>query len=1133
MKRFTAKCLILFGIICIFSASRAYAQATATVQISGVVKDPSGASVAGAVVTATQTQTGFSRSVTTGADGSYILNPLPLGEYQLQVRKEGFTTYVQNGIILQVNTNPAINVRLQLGAVSEEVRVSANAAMVETHHTAVSQVIEQQRIVGLPLNGRQATDLILLSGASASSPHHDMISSKNYPTSTTIAVAGGQGNSNNYLLDGADNNDAFSNVNLPYPFPDALQEFSVQTSSESAKYGLHPGGVVNVVTKSGTNRFHGDAFEFLRNGAVNARNFFASAADTLKRNQFGGTIGGPILHDKLFFFGGYQGTRNRQAPPTTLVHVLTPAAVSGDFSTLESSTCLSKPRTLKNPFVGGTYTNNFIDPATWDTAAVNLLKFEPVSTDPCGALRIGIPNNDDEDQEIGRVDWLQSHKQSVFVRYFITDYRLPPVFLNSDLLTTRNPGELDRSQSAVLGDTYIFSPNVVNSFHATFSRLRINRGPAPNLISPAALGVNMTDLVPNFIDITVSSHYDIGCGTCSPGHFNDNSWQITDDVTWTHGAHEIAYGGELIHNQLNELSNFKSNGEFTFNGTFTGDPIADLVLGLPSDFTQGEAEQENWRQTYFGLYLQDNYRVNQRFTVLAGLRWEPYLPTADKLHRGNLFELPAFEAGQKSNIYNNSPLGLFFHGDPGIPNAYTNGHWGDFDPRLGIVWDPQGNGRQTIRSGYGIFFDQPEIFLFDRFADSSPWGSSIDFVPGFTQSVRGFSDPYNGFTGGNPFGGNNPNAAITFPPTANQFFPSEGVYINLPRSVRPTYMQQWDLLYQRQFGGNWMISAGYLGNKTTHIWIGTEQDPAQFLTLAQCATVGISSSNCQTTKSTNQRRTLDLLGQQLFPTGFPAGSGINPGAAYSTIALLDDGDNAEYNAMLLTANHRLSQNFTILADYTYSHCIDEGDFSAEIAGPNYQNPSNRNASRGNCQFDHRHVFNASLVADMPTFQRKRAKWFLNGWETGWIFNARSGDWFNPSTGTDQSLTGVGQDRPDVVANPLAGSCPPPKGSTTPIPVGSPGCWFNTSAFAPNALGTFGNTGRDSLQGPGSWDIDMDVAKTFPVRENQRLELRGEAFNVFNHTRFDDPQGSLKSSNFGQITGAADPRILQVAVKYIF
>jgi len=1117
--------LVLMGLL----ASRSHAQETATVQISGVVTDPTGAAIAGVRVTVTEVQTGFLRSTTTSNDGSYLLTLLPVGHYQIEAKANGFSTYLQRGIILTINTNPTVNIVLQVGTMAQTVEVQADASMVETHQTAISQVMEQRRIVDLPLNGRQATDLILLSGASAPTAHGDMVSSKNYPTSVTISVAGGQGNGNNYLLDGSDNNDAFSNVNLPFPFPDAMQEFSVQTSSQSAQYGLHPGSVVNVVTKSGTNQFHGDVFEFLRNGAVNATNFFAKSVDTLKRNQFGGTIGGPIVHNKLLFFGGYQGTRLRQAPPTTLVHVLTPQAMSGDFSTLESQTCtgVTGGRALNNPS-GGKFAGDFIDPKTWNAQAVNLLKLVPVSSDPCGVTRIGIPNIEDEDQFIGRVDWLQSSKHTVFGRYFLTDLRNPATFDGSNILTTTQPGVLPRSQTVALGDTYNFTPTSINTLHLTFSRLRINRGPAPNLINPTQLGVNIDSLVPNFVNMSVSSHFDVGCGTCSPGHFNDNSWQVADDVVFVRGNHELAFGGEVIHNQLNELSNFKSNGQFTFNGTFTGDPIADLVLGIPSDFTQGDAEQENWRQTYYSLYVQDNYRLSRRLTLIGGIRWEPFLPTVDKFGRGNHFDLSAFQAGTKSTIYANSPIGLFFKGDPQTPDAYTNRRLADFDPRIGIVWDPTGSGRQSIRAGYGIFYDEPEIFYFDRFADSAPFGSSID-IP---SPAGGFTNPYQGFPGGSPF-------PLPFPPTSSQTFPTAGVYINLPTNVRPTYVQQWNLAYQRQVGQDWLFSVGYLGNKTTHLWLGTEQNPAIFIPgesaastgCAKDKTTGLFPNSC--TGNTNKRRELSQLGQQLFPTGFPAGSGVNPGSLYSTIALLNDGVNAEYNALLVTANHRFSQNFTVLANYTYSHCIDGGDFTGELAGPNFQNPADPGADRANCGFDRRHTFNASLVAQMPRFQRNMERLLFSGWEGTAIFTAESGGWFNLTTGTDQSLTGVNNDRPNLVGNPNSGSCAPPKGQTTGAPVGTLACWFNATAFVANSPGTFGNVGRNALVGPARWDMDAGIVRSFRVRESQNLQMRFEAFDVFNHPRFQNPQGSLKSSQFGQITGADDPRILQLAVKYVF
>ncbi|MGH9353294.1 MAG: carboxypeptidase regulatory-like domain-containing protein, partial [Terriglobia bacterium] len=430
----TLALLLLLG----SGAASLWAQAVASAQISGLVTDPSGAAVPNANVIATQTDTGVVRTTLSGPDGTYVLPNLPVGPYRLEVRANGFNTYLQTGILLQVSNTVAINVTLHVGQVNQQVQVSANASMVQTDSTSVAQVIDQRRILDMPLNGRQATQLILLSGAATNTlpANQDLQGSKTYFSSQTVSVAGGQANGTNYLMDGGDNNDAFSNIDLPFPFPDAIQEFSVQTNSLSARYGLHPGAVVNVVTKSGTNQYHGDAFEFVRNGAFNARDFFAATQDTLRRNQFGGTIGGPIKKDKVFGFFGYQGTRIRTAPPQSIAFIPTQAALNGDFSQLESATCQSshKARTIVNPVTGQPFLNDFVTPSLFNQQALALLKYLPVSGNSCGEATYAIPSPQNEDQYIGRVDWNQSTKDALFGRYFIANYNNPPVFDNNLLL---------------------------------------------------------------------------------------------------------------------------------------------------------------------------------------------------------------------------------------------------------------------------------------------------------------------------------------------------------------------------------------------------------------------------------------------------------------------------------------------------------------------------------------------------------------------------------------------------------------------------------------------------------------------------------------------------------------------------
>ena len=470
-----------------------FAQASigAVAQITGSVSDPTGAVVSGAEVKVNQTETGFTRAAVTGADGTYVLPNLAIGPYELQVVSPGFKTHLQQGIVLQVNDNVTVTIRLQVGTSTESVTVSANASMVNTESTAVSTVIENRRVVDLPLNGRDLSQLVLLSGAAVQTNYGDSISSKNYPTSHTIQVAGGEAAGTGYMVDGGGAyNDLYGGSNLPLPFPDAVQEFSVQTSMIPAQYGGYPGGVVNLVTMSGTNNFHGVLFEFIRNYAVNAANYFASTVDTLKRNQFGGTLGGAIVKNKLFFFGGYQGTITRTAPPTTTFFVPTAAALNGDFSTLESTTCTSKPITLTNP-AGGTFPGNHINPALFNASALLVQKYIPATTDPCGKLLIGIPNPSNENQYIGRVDWTSSARNSLFGRYFNTHYTNPPFFNGSNLLQTTRTGIDMMVQAVTIGDTFTLTPKMINSFHLTWTREPLTRGPAANLPSAASLGLNI------------------------------------------------------------------------------------------------------------------------------------------------------------------------------------------------------------------------------------------------------------------------------------------------------------------------------------------------------------------------------------------------------------------------------------------------------------------------------------------------------------------------------------------------------------------------------------------------------------------------------------------------------------------
>jgi len=1120
-----ARLFLSMAILC--SVPQLRAQAVAVAQIGGVVSDPAGMVIAGAQVSITDTEKGQVHAAVSDSTGSYTLPNLPVGPYRLEVKAQGFKNYVQSGLVLQVGNNIQVNVAMQIGSLSEKVEVTATTSQVETKENSISVVIDAQRINELPLNGRQATQLIMSLGASAYGDAGDT-GSKTFYSSTRISVAGGQSNGTAYLLDGGDNTDAMSNVNLPFPFPDALQEFSVETSAVSSRFGIHPGATVNVVTKSGSNGFHGDVFEYLRNYHMNARNFFATSRDSLKRNQFGGTAGGKIIRDKLFFFGGYQGTINRSNPPQMTTFIPTQAMLKGDFSAIAGPVCTSTAsgRQLTNPLANNApFPGNQIPVSMLNPIAVKIASsYLPISAaDQCGKITYGIPITGDEQQFIGRIDFVHTEKHSIYGRYFADAYKNPATYDGKNLLTTTQAGNLELAQSATIGDNYTFGPRTLNSFHATFNRRRDDRGPTDIPINPTLLGINMYSAVPNFLLFSVTGGFSTFCGTCAPGHFNVNSYQVADDVDVIRGRHQMAFGFNLVRVQNNTISGFQENGNFTFNGSRTGLGLADFMLGVPNDFSQTNATPDDLRQWIMSFYAQDTIKVSPRFTLNAGIRWEPTFADPDKYGRGTSFSLPAFFAGQRSVVYPNAPAGLFFKGDAGIPDAMWNGHVANFAPRLGVVWNPHGDGRDTLRVGGGILYDVTETWFNERETTNAPIGTNID-TP---NPVGGLSDPWLGYPGGNPF------------PNKTAFFPTSGIYVNMPIDPKPTYVANWNVTYQRQLPANWLVSISYLGNKTTHLWSDRgEVNPAIYIP-GNCVAgqYGLTAPGpCSTTSNTPFRRRLYLANPTL-------------GAAYASINTMDDGAVAHYNGLLVSMQHRFAHNYTANVNYTDSNCISDSDFGAALAASNNSQPFNRHADWGLCAFDTRHNFNASLVAtsaiNHPNAWVRR---LLNDWQIAPLVHISSGQPINLVTGKDNSLTSINQsnnDRPNQVLANVFATNPICNNGATPCVQ-----WFNQAAFQPNALGTFGNLGRNAVRGPHNVSADFALSRIFKINERYSVQARAEAFNVFNHANFVgaiSPAGgttypifsngvnpnNLSSSSFGRIPSAFDPRIIQFALKFYF
>jgi len=1080
----------------VMSAKPAGAQAVANALISGVVTDPSGATISDAKIIATQSDTNAVRTVQSGSDGTFILPGLAIGPYKLQVEATGFTTYVQTGIVLQVGESPKFNIALKLGEVATQVVVTSDAAMVQTDTASVSQVIDQARMVEMPLNGRQPTQLILLSGAAndigPANGMSDLTGSKNYFSADAISVAGGQANGTLYLLDGGENMDSLQNVNLALPFPDALQEFSVETSALSARYGMHPGAVVNAVTKSGTNDFHGTLFEFVRYGGVNAIDYFATKQDSLKRNQFGGTLGAPILRNKLFGFFGYQKTIIRTAPPSTFSFVPTAPALSGDFSQLEGAACQSSgvARTLIDPDTGLPFPGNQVPTTRFNQQALNLLAHIPAATDPCGKIFYSLPEPQSEQQIVGRVDANLNSKNSLFGHIFKADYYSPGPFSSSNILLTQLRGVIDHDISAVIGETYTVNPNIVNAVHVGYTRLTIARGPSPDAIGLASIGVNVYQPASNYMRVGVGGHFTVGCGTCAPVQIFQNNYQLADDMDITIGRHHLSVGGEWIYHWQKSFGLTNGEGIFNFSGQFTNDSLVDFMLGLPNNFQQGNKQAFDGRQNYFGAYVHDVVRLNRKLTAQLGVRWEPTLWGHEIFNKENHFSQTAFTAGTASNVFINAPAGLQYPGDPGVPHSFSKNQYWKFEPRAGIAWDPQGNGRQVIRAGYGLFYDLFALGYWNDQTGDAPWGSLISLA----SPAGGFTNPYAGFPGGNPF-------PSPQPPPSDTSFPTHGTYITFPLDGKQTYTHQWNLTYEAQPFKDWVFSAGYLGNITVHVWSGRDINAGVYIP----GTCG--ADPCSTTSNTDQRRVLFLQ---------------NPvtGAAYSDIFQADDGGVSRYQALLLKAQHRFSHNFTVLANYTYSHCISDVDFIGDIGGAQTQDPNNLKGEHGNCGFDIRHQLSISAVLESPRLKNRLADRLVGVWKLAPIITARSGTWFTPFTGVDNSLTSIGLDRPNLVGDPYVRNLKTLQ-------------WITPSAYVPNPIGTFGNAGNDSLEGPGAVNVDVALSREFIVRERMRFELRFEAFNLANHPNFSNPDNFLSDSTFGQIQSDAGPRILQFAARFQF
>ena len=1080
-------------LILLLTASAAWAQATA--QMNGTVRDESGAVLPGATVTVTQVETGTTRTAVTDDTGAYSLPNLPTGPYKLQVTLTGFRSYEQTGIVLQVGATPVINAVLAVGNVEETVSVEGAAPIVDVRSAGISSVVENERILELPLQGRQVTDLLVLAGAAVQTG----VPARGVPGGVNIAVAGGLPFGVTYTLDGATHNNPQSNTNLPLPFPDALQEFRVATSGLSAENGMHSGASVSAVTRSGTNRFGGTIFEFVRDRHFNATSPFARTRpdgrredDGLKRNQFGGTVGGPIVHDKLFFFGAYQGTIRRQLPATNIMFIPTAQMLAGDFTAITSPACNGgRQINLTGPFAG-----NRIDPARFSPAALNIIKRLPATTNPCGEITYESTEDQDEHQPVARVDYQFSQRQAFFGRYLGTRITIPPGFGggSDNILKTNTAGSYNLLHSVSVGDTMVPSSTLVNSIRGTVNYTHVKRYQNP-LFSPKDVGISLFSYPPgDQFPLTVNNAFSLQQGQATKREEFNTVYALSDDVTLVKGSHQLGFGGIIQYWHGDFTSSSRTGGNWIVDGHVTGLSLADFMIGRIATVEHGGPNILNIVNWYTGWYGQDSWRASSRITVNAGLRWEPYFGQNVQNGAVAIFVMDNFLQGIHSTVFHNAPAGLIYPGDPGFPKGKTglNTQWWNLSPRGGFAWDVRGDGRLAVRSSYSMGYDFMPGEYHNINAGAPPFGnrSIITDPPG------GLDDPY---------GGKDPHPIVTGPDTQYIAF---GAFGTMDPDINSPRVQQWNVTVERQLGTSWGVSASYLGSHSDRLWAQTALNPGIFMGLGPCSINGVSYTVCTTNSNLNQRR-------KLFQ--------INPVEAgkIGALDLNSDVGFQNYRGLKLSAQRR-GAGISFNGSYTLSRCrgtTTTTSFNQTSSG--YTNPDDPEFDAGPCDQDRKHLASVTAGYETPEAGRGAMRVLVSHWRITGIVNARSGDRLNITSGVDQAFSGINQQRPDKVSDDFYAN---PRTLTT---------WFNRAAFARPAPGTLGTLTRNAVVGPAYWNMDLGISRLIQMG-TRRVELRVESFNVLNHFNWGNPVTNFNSGQFGRITTLAGTmRIMQFGVKYDF
>ena len=1080
----------LFGITLVVPAQ------ITTATIIGSITDTNGAAVANATVTARSTGTGHTRTAVSGEDGSYRIEFLPVGNYIIDVTAAaGFKKVVHEGVVLTVNETTRVDVTLEVGSVNEEVTVTSALPEINTSNAELGRTVESREIEDLPLVERNVYTLLDLTPgvqsnnngiATASASTSNL--SLGFPEQRTLINGGTDGGTGsvNYYLDGGNNMTYLRNTGNILPNPDSIQEFRVQTNAYSAEYGRFANGIINVITKSGTNRFRGSLYEFVRNDVFNANEWGSVVTKPpYRRNQFGGTIGGPIIRDKTFFFFSYAGLR--QVTNTFLSGAIVPTPLErvGNFT--------ASPGTgPRDPITGTTFVCNGVQrvicPNRIDPVAARIINdYIPLPNMTLSNGRPGwqgnISNPYDSDEFLVKVD-----------HQLTDDHRLTGSYFNTAGSTTVFPGSGNlpwatqdfkwRQHNLNISDVWVVDADKVNQVWLTYTRNfgGRNNDPATSLRD---LGSAFTPQgVPSLPQITVTGFFTLSNAIGGPTAGTD-LYSIRDVFSWTKGRHSVRFGGDLSLNKDIQDTLLNNYGVFTFSGAgATNNALGNFLIGIPTGVTQDAPVTAYTNSWYMALFVQDDFRLHKRVTLNFGVRWDLQTPPTDPLNR-----VVNYDLGRRSTVNPAAPIGALFYGDPGVERGGIPNDFDHLSPRLGVALDPFGDGKMSIRAAVGMFYGSISGNEWNTMTNFQPFSTRLTFT-NLATAQNGWngatlSNPYNNFPGGNPF------------PYTGTFTTGGGLFavasdFSWPRTI------QTNISVQREIFKDLILGVAYVGTRSSQLPFGRD---VNYPVVTPTATTG------------------NVLSRR-------------PNPAFGAVTMLDSDQDAWYDGMQVTGTYRFGRRISLNGFYTLSKTMSSVQLHNNTTQGLAQNYSRLQFEEGRADTDQRHVFTLSGNFEPEFYRGDNAvmKAIINGWSISPIIRMRSGRPFTVTNGNvDANLDGVTTDRARLIGDPHLDN-----------PTAN--MWFNITAFAQNPIvtgvATDGNSPRNFLTGPSYTAVDLALSRDFRFGERYKLRIRAEGTNIFNNVNYDLPNASTPanvatSTTFGRITSAGPMRKLQFGARFTF